>query len=232
MNARTLPLLSLILLGCGGSTASLGPGPGGDGGTADSGGRDASPTSDGGGGPDGAPSPPSWSPLCPAVLPAIGSACTDEDLECEYGDSWWSISCDPVVQCQGGQWTTYQASYDPCSPEPGPNSSACPASYADVDQGSSCSDTSLSCLYAEAICSCQQPLGGPVEIDGGEYASWGCVPEPGCPMPRPRVGAACSDEGTSCTYSECDYAQMCQNGVWQAEEEGCAGAGSGSGGGP
>lgn len=232
MRARTLSLLSLILLGCGGSVASIGSSPGGDGGPGvDSGGRDATPNDAtpnfDAGGPDahgGGDGGTPWSPACPASLPAIGLACDVETVECEYGDAWWSVSCDPVVQCQGGQWTTYQASYSPCSPEPGPNSAACPPSYADVQQGESCSDTTVSCVYAQAICSCEEPLGGPVPVsfDGGEYAYWGCVPEQGCPMPRPRIGAACASEGATCTYEDCDYAQVCQDGIWQAEEEGCA----------
>lgn len=228
MNARTLSLLSVILLGCGGAFAP-GDGNGGDAGPGgDAGGHDAAPPTDGGGGPDsgGGDTGVPWSPTCPASLPAIGSACDVENVECEYGDAWWNVACDPVVQCQNGQWTTYQATFEPCSPQPGPNPAACPPSYAAVDQGASCSDTTLSCVYAQAVCSCEQSLGGPVQFeDGGVDAYWGCDPQPGCPMPRPRVGSACPTEGASCEYEECAYVQVCQGGVWQGEAEGCAVAG-------
>lgn len=232
MHARTLSLLSLVLLGCGGAFApSLSSGDAGGG---DSGNVDGSPFQDASPGPDEGPpdSGHPWSPVCPASLPTLGSACTADQAECEYGNAWWSVSCDPVVQCENGVWTTDQPSYEACSPEPGPNPSTCPASYAAVPQGTACADTGLDCVYAEAVCSCQVPLGGPVQIDGGEGASWGCLPGPGCPMPRPRLGSACTAEGTYCTYEACSYGQTCQGGVWHSAEEGCAAAGGGTGGQP
>jgi hypothetical protein len=67
------------------------------------------------------------------------------------------------------------------------------------------------------------PIGGPVQIDGGT-PDWGCVPEQGCPFPRPLLGVACNSPGQTCTYEACSYGETCQNGAWQADEEGCAGA--------
>src|SRR6202042_3278987 len=105
--------------------------------------------------------------------------------------------------------------------QPGPNAAACPASYASVPQGDSCASTGLSCLYALGLCTCQAPFGLPGgPSNGGGY--WGCVPEQGCPFPRPRLGTACSSEGTDCTYEACSYDQVCHDGVWQAEQEACA----------
>jgi hypothetical protein len=34
--------------------------------------------------PDGGP----WSPVCPESAPALGSPCTHDQLECEYGSAW------------------------------------------------------------------------------------------------------------------------------------------------
>jgi hypothetical protein len=224
MNARILPLLSLALLACSGAVAPLGPGV--DAGPTDASSHDAAPPSDGDI-PDGyiiVDASPPWSPVCPASKPAVGSACSDENLQCEYGDAWWNVACDAVLQCQQGKWQIDHVSYVPCTPAPGPNPAACPPSYADVPQGTSCNDNGESCVYSQAMCSCRTPL-GPVFEDGG--ASWYCLPEVGCPMPRPRIGTGCTGAATYCTYAECEYSQECTNGVWQGQEEACAGAASG-----
>ncbi|HEY3815987.1 MAG TPA: hypothetical protein VGL81_02395 [Polyangiaceae bacterium] len=223
-----------LALGCGGSVFT-GASGGGDSGAGDSGGHDAAPFDgssgpDGGGGPDGSgdDSSPPWSPVCPNTVPAAGTSCDTENVQCEYGSAWWSVSCDQVMQCENGRWSTFQPSFEPCSAQPGPNPASCPADFAAVPQGTSCSTNGLSCLYTEGQCGCQVPLGGPVEIDGGT-GFWSCVPEQGCPFPRARLGTACTTAQSDCTYEECSYAQTCQDGVWQAEEEACAGT---AGGGP
>ena len=223
--------LGILLADCGGTVETIGQGPGddtGDSGPAqDSGGQDTG-TLDAQPGRDGSPvdggrldSP--LSPLCPPTGPAPGSACTDETLQCEYGGAWWSVACDDVLQCQSGLWTVFHPSYDPCSPAPGPNPSSC-ADYTTLSQGGSCDVQGTSCYFSQGVCSCQAPLGGPVQIDAGNDAYWGCLPGSGCPWPRPMLGSACATEGTSCTYEECSYGQSCQNGIWQGDLEGCAGA--------
>jgi hypothetical protein len=72
-------------------------------------------------------------------------------------------------------------------------------------------------------------LGGPVQLDSGASLEWICLPEEGCPFPRPRLGSACAGSvepgGQVCTYEACSYAQVCRNGVWQAQQAECAGAG-------
>ena len=212
MRVRSIPMLAAVALasltfGCGGSVFT-GAQSGGDSGTHDSG----PGPSDGGGldgssGPDGFGDDSSapWSPVCPETLPATGAPCSKEN-----------------VQCEGGQWTVFEPSFEPCQPQPGPNTAACPTDYASVPQGSACSTDGLSCIYEQGECSCQVPLGGPVQIDGGT-GYWGCVPEQGCPFPRARLGSACSGDAM-CTYEACSYAQNCQGGVWQAQQEACAGA--------
>ncbi|HEY8089073.1 MAG TPA: hypothetical protein VIF09_14540, partial [Polyangiaceae bacterium] len=194
MRARALLLLLPFLsLGCGGAFAPAGSSDGDAGGDAD-GTHDGGPGKDSGPFPDGEPppdvqidSPAPWSPVCPASTPALGSPCSTPGTQCEYGSAWWSVSCDVVVSCQGGQWETMQASYVPCSAKPGPNAAACPSSFSAVPAGSACSDTGLSCLYSQGVCSCNVPLGGPVQIDAGQQGYWGCLPEQGCPFPRPRL---------------------------------------------
>ena len=123
----------------------------------------------------------------------------------------------------------YQPSFEACTPKPGPNSASCPATYASVPLGASCAATGLSCTYGQGLCSCQEPLGGPIQIDSGTgpHGYWGCVPEQGCPFPRPRLGSACASVGLYCTYEACSYAQTCQGGVWQGQSEACAVPGGG-----
>ncbi len=140
------------------------------------------------------------------------------------------MACSKVVSCEGGSWTSnpvFPSSL--CTPDPGKNPSACPATLAAVPQGESCSPAGLECVYPSGVCDCNAPF-GPIMVDGGG-SSWGCLPEPGCPMPRPRLGSACGTEGQNCTYQQCSYAQSCQGGLWQPEVEGCAEPG-GSGGSP
>ena len=161
---------------------------------------------------------------CPTAAPTAGTTCSDESLQCEYGDAWWNVACDVVVQCDSGQWKSVQLAYEPCSPKPGPNPASCPATAASVPQGSACAPRDTTCYYPDMFCQCSVPLGGPVEIDGGS-ASWSCLPGDGCPFPRPLLGTACTANTVICNYEECSYGQMCVNGSWQGEEEGCATAG-------
>ena len=235
-SAAILLLPLLCILGCGGAFA---PGDASADGGADGGGAhdaapheggpgDASPGPDGGPADGGTDSIAPWSPVCPATAPAVGSACATDGTQCEYGDAWWSVSCDVVVSCQGGQWQTDHPSFEACSSKPGSNPPACPSSFSAVPQGTSCTDTGLDCYYPQGECACKVPLGGPVLLDAGQQGSWGCLPEQGCPVPRPRLGSACASDGSICTYEECSYGQLCANGVWQGEEEGCAAAGGGA----
>jgi hypothetical protein len=217
----------LLTAGCGGTAySSVFGAPEPDGGY---GGEDAGPLPDAG--PNGHDSGPGvdssapWSPECPAALPAIGTACARDTLQCEYGSATWNVACDVVVQCQAGSWASYTPSYGPCTPEPGPNSASCPAGFDDVPQGAACGSPGLSCSYAQGVCDCTEGFGGvevPVNTDGGVSGYWSCEPEPGCPYPRPRVGSACSNEGTYCTYEACGYEQTCTGGVWQGQAEACA----------
>jgi hypothetical protein len=165
--------------------------------------------------PDAGP----WSPLCPNTAPTLGTPCTQPDLQCEYGDAWWSIGCDVVVQCRSGSWASDTVG-GACTPQPGTNSSSCPATYGDVPQDQTCSPTGLSCLYSEGICSCGFPFGPQPPVGGG---LWSCLPGQGCPFPRPRLGSACSGSGMPCDYETCSYEEYCSGGTWQAQPAACAG---------
>ncbi len=206
---------------CGGTTFSEAQG---DGGASDSGSSDGS-TSDSA--PSDAGSGDSSPPLvhgCPTAEPDVGSACIDETLQCEYGDSWWSVSCDPVVQCMNGQWQSFTPSYEPCRGAPGPNPASCPAKASDVPQGGVCSPTDTNCYYPTELCQCLLPE-GPIELDAS-VGNWTCLPGDGCPYPRPPLGSACSGSsaGLSCTYEACSYGQSCVDGAWQGQPEACASA--------
>ncbi len=220
MNAR-LRLMGLMIagwsVGCGGNTFTEGQN-GGDAAPADGGAQDGDIAD------VGLDSSPPLIPGCPTSAPAEGTSCATESLECEYGDAWWNVACDVVMQCDSGQWQTAHLSYEPCTPEPGPNPASCPATSMSVAQGSVCEANDSSCYYPDAFCQCIVPLGGPVQIDGGT-AYWSCLPGNGCPYPRPVLGSACTAVGTYCTYEECSYGQSCTDGAWQGSEEACASAG-------
>ena len=233
MRVRTISLLAVFVsglaVGCGGAFVPI-DSTGGDGGGGDSGVQDGGGPADAGGGdavthdaPTGQDAPAPWSPACPDAPPKPGDACTQQTVQCEYGTATWNVACDTTFQCENAVWTTIKPSYEACTPEPGPNPAACPASYSAVPTGTACHNN-ITCTYPEAVCACDYGFGGPPpDFDGGIAGSWGCVPEPGCPMPRPRLGSACSIEGTFCTYETCTYGQTCINGMWQSQPMACAG---------
>jgi hypothetical protein len=213
---RSLCLVALLVAGCGGGAEQ-----GGDAATDSSrdGGSDARDTgvdSDSEAGDAAA-----WSPVCPRELPSLGSACSDENVECEYGELQYDIGCDTVVECNCGTWV--MADYGPtgCQPD-GPNPSGCPSTYAglEADLDDECS-MGLQCEYTQAVCQCLSvSSGGPVFDDAG---AWQCEPGAGCPLPRPRLGSTCSTPGESCTYTPCAFGEECKDGYWQANVLACAG---------
>jgi hypothetical protein len=215
--AALIPLLSLLsLAACGGAQFDLGS----DGGPNPS--PDGGPTGDGGPAPDGGSS---WSPVCPEHAPAIGSACTAESLTCEYGAYDPDPACVTLLQCQTGRWATQQY-FGTCTP--GPNPAACAPTFAGVPRGATCSDNGAVCRYAQGDCRCEVPFfGGPIPIfDGGPPPpQWDCDDPPsGCPMPRARIGSACSTEGLVCGYRPCSLEEDCMGGYWQAPPIACAAA--------
>ncbi len=218
--------LSTLTLACSGQVFTEGnPNPPGD-----DAGTDSAPTLDSGPLLDGpVPDSPIEHGPCPSSAPPPGTQCTLPDLECEYGSSIYP-GCDTIAQCTSGAWQQQELTFCPPS-----NSADCPPSMAAAN-GSSCQPGpygSLSCFYPNGGCYCGS-LGGPIPIepDGGyPPQTWQCDdPGPQCPLPRPRLGTTCGDEGLNCQYLECAFAQSCTGGIWVPEPEGCAVAGSGSSG--
>jgi hypothetical protein len=161
--------------------------------------------------------------LCPVSPPATGASCTQENVQCEYGSAWWSVACDTVLQCEVGHWTAYQPSTEPCSTEPGQNGASCPANYASAE-GNSCVLQSGPCVYSQAECLCQAPVVG----QPGDGGTWACLPQAGCPFPRPNLGTMCTGGGSglnACKYEVCTYEQVCTSGLWQAQLIECAAPG-------
>jgi hypothetical protein len=209
-----------LMAGCGGATFQGETDAGGhDARNAEDGGHDAQTKGDAPPGDAAAP----WSPVCPENAPTVGSLCTVPDqTTCEYGLIQYDIDCDTVLQCQSGAWTKF-STFGTCVPD-GPNGAACPATFADVPQGQDCAPAGTTCEYSAGVCTCSMSLGGPIRLgDGGDPATWMCNPGTGCPMPRPRLGTACSAGAeTDCTYESCEFGESCSDGVWQGQEEGCA----------
>jgi hypothetical protein len=97
------------------------------------------------------------------------------------------------------------------------------------DGGATCTTQGLTCHYSLGRCYCGFIFGPPQPTVDGGTSSWLCDdPGTGCPQPRPRVGSPCTQEGQTCQYLTCDFAQQCTGGVWQAPPVGCAQAGGAS----
>jgi hypothetical protein len=184
MKARILAF-SIVLVGCGGDVFT-----GGDSGT-DSGGNDAGLGS------------------CPSSPPAAGSACvsTKGGPKCEYGSNP-DPNCNQTFVCTSNVWVD-QTSGTICAPQ-----SLCPATYASVPNGQTCTTNQLSCAYAEGECICTTSVGGLATTT----PQWDCFPkQQGCPSPRPDIGSACSTPDQSCDYGACSggVAMQCTDGAWQ-----------------
>lgn len=210
-------VLCTLVAACGGSIASpIGTndsGTGNDGGS----GNDSGVGLDGGG-----------SGACPPQLPTNGSACSREGLACEYGSSHISY-CNVIATCSGGQWTIPP-------PPPGPfpecsakNPPACPATFASVPVGTSCSKLyPTHCNYPEGECACTVDLGGPFPEDASALAKWFCSKpqNPSCPNPRPKIGSACNvSPSVDCNYGACvlpgGTVLHCESGIWQETPWAC-----------
>jgi hypothetical protein len=187
------------VLACGGAT--LDP--------LDDGGTDSSPANDAGS-------------YCPSSPPAQNAACSKNGLWCEYGNNP-SITCNTTAQCANGSWIVTVGA-DCFTP---PNSSACAATFDSVPVGQSCGNLAGTfCSYEKGQCGCTVP-NGPVPEDASAAAKWFCdEPAAGCPMPRPRLGTACTSEGLECDYSPCvlptGASLVCQGGAWENQPYGCA----------
>lgn len=199
MRTLTVSLVATTLLACGGAVS----------GSANDAG--VSPESSANTPDSGIP----WSMYCPPEVPSTGSSCTGRPVQCEYGNAWWNPACDTVVECMGGAWTAVNPYGAPCTPQPAPNSPACPADYGTIQNEGSCPMQGLDCFYdhgVSCLCSASTLPGS----DGGA-PKWDCNPRYTCPKTRPLLGSACS--GTAqCNYGEgggCGYIQACDNGVWQ-----------------
>jgi hypothetical protein len=185
------------------------------------------PLQDGGPGNDSGPGPgdAAPSPYCPTSPPSQGAACSHPGLTCEYGSDP-NVYCDTVAQCMGGAWEVNVPPPSGC-PTP-PNPSACPATFASVPVGQHCGNlVGTTCDYAQGFCGCAVPSMGPYPDDASAVAIWICdSPQAGCPMPRPKLGTACSQEGLQCDYSPCSLptgtSLVCQSGAWQEQQFGCA----------
>jgi hypothetical protein len=241
---RTLSVLVLVGVGggvgCGEAFVAEGPTDGSSDGSRQGGG-DASldapadsgtdtPVATDGGSDVASDAGPPWSPICPTDQPKVGSTCVAAGAVCEYpigAKLEYDVSCDLVLECTKAVWTRDTEFNTTTCELDLPNSSSCPLTYtaltASPDEG--CSDDNLRCEYADHVCVCSHPLGGPIEIiDAGE--TWSCNPGAGCPLPRPRLGATCSTANQVCTYVTCEFQETCLDGSWQGEAAACATAGT------
>jgi hypothetical protein len=130
-------------------------------------------------------------PVCPAIQPANGDTCMPVDWVCEYGSAP-NPYCDFLDKCYGqlGGWSNQALPLAPC------DAGACPSSYADALSGQACPVQSLDCAYPEGQCNCGR------KDDAGTVV-WSCFSPAGCPEPRPRIGAGCTQDGQLCDYGAC-----------------------------
>jgi hypothetical protein len=168
------------------------------------------------------------SPVCPETQPTLGSPCsvpdaTGGEVRCEYGQLQYDVRCDTVLECVNGAWANAFSVRTPsaggCQPD-GCNPSACPSTLSALmaklaDTGG---DTCFAdrCEYPDGVCYCGG-FGGPPPPRGS--AGWMCEPQPaGCPMPRPRLGAACTTPSRNpCSYLPCEFTESCADGFWHGE---------------
>ncbi len=153
-------------------------------------------------------------PTCPTSPPNIGGDCggITTTIDCEYR---LSPTCIILTSCGGPQATWSRVDEPGCVP----NSSVCPATFADVPVGTSCAISGADvCAYDEGNCACEPCFG-----DAGAGQVWRCnlwSAVTSCPSPRPTLGSACTTSVATCDYSECCNPpalgpQMeCVNGVW------------------
>jgi hypothetical protein len=131
-------------------------------------------------------------------------------MQCEYGTNP-NPSCDILYTCDSTGWSS-----------PGPMScvvGTCPADYASVPQGKSCTPFGLDCAYPQGQCNCADTV--PVSMPG---PVWQCsTPMTGCPSPRPDVGTSCTSEGLDCDYGACTGGinEVCKDGIWQEQPTAC-----------
>jgi len=199
--------------GADGATDDGSIGPGDDGGSAEDGATTTDgAASDGGVTGDGSASDGGASAACPATAPQLGGTCPINNAVCEYGNDP-KPECNSLAVCAVGRWQF--APRGACAPA----GSTCPATYAAVPKGQTCTPEFLDCAYSEGQCNCAR---GNLRLD----AIWLCTPtSAGCASPRPRLGSACTSTGLSCDYGACSggVAETCRNGFWQRDFRPCPG---------
>jgi hypothetical protein len=158
---------------------------------------------------------------CPEGLPPAGALCI-EGVACEYGSDP-DVACDAVARCSGGQWSVRAATGTWCSTA---LDQACPTSYASLlQERTACAPVGTSCTYPEARCACATHCGMIGAAGGGAF--WCCPDGPsglsGCPMPRPRIGSACTSNGAVCDYGGCsgNVTLKCTDATWQPTSIAC-----------
>jgi hypothetical protein len=215
MNARRAALAPLCaclvasVFACGGSTSSVGSGGGGA--SSSSGGGTSSGSAPGG-------------TACPPVAPNAKTSCSVAGLQCEYGTDP-DLSCDDLATCSSGSWQSTEGTAAQACPTP-PATGACPATYAAAESAGTCSASGLACGYTQGRCDCAVATGGPPSV-GTKPTRWLCDdPGTSCPMPRPRVGSACTQSGLTCNYGACSIPDgvglQCTGGLWQVSPVACA----------
>jgi hypothetical protein len=161
-------------------------------------------------------------PACPTTAPPQGSACGPQGLACEYGTAT-TVECDTVATCNGGRWEIALPTMTKSLCQSGP-ASECPSSFAAVPLGQRCDVYPLPCDYPEGRCACTVRE-GPTVTDASAMATWICPsPDPGCPLPRARLGAPCTSSD-ACDYGTCAIpgatAEACTDNLWVAQSAAC-----------
>lgn len=142
---------------------------------------------------------------CPADMPEAGTACTQQTLDCEYGDHP-DFRCNTHVQCRGplpwdgGTWQTF-ASFcaRPTTCAPPMTGGACSDA---VDLGH-CSSLGTICSTDAGLCVCGY-FG---------YPFWSCTRP--CATPRPRMGCDCDPKTLCLDYSTLPEGLTCKDGIVQ-----------------
>jgi hypothetical protein len=203
-----------------GSTSGSSGGNGSSSGSGSGGSSSGSGGSSGGCGDCADSGPPA---LCPPEPPTSRNACSPHGLECEYGSSPVQ-GCDTVSTCNG-TWQTQGPTDTRCGAT---LDKGCPTTFEAASAGGSCSESGLVCNYPRGRCACGGGFGGPVLlVDGSIQGRWTCQDPStaGCPIPRPPLGSACSQQGLACDYGSCNVpggsGEQCSGGIWTPAAVAC-----------
>jgi hypothetical protein len=196
---RSVALVGLALVACGGNTAMPGD--------------------------LGNPVPSGRDPRCPPTAPETGATCDFGGygpLSCEYGGDALGrgttfADCGIPVGAATPQWFVGATTI-------APNPAACPSTWSDAMASGACTtDPNLACEYDEGRCGCVCNNGAVSWACRARGDVLDVNANGSCPSPRPLAGDACATDQMTCLYDavcgerplSLGPALLCTHGYWE-----------------